>query len=256
MTGRFRLLQVCNVGRVIGGTGACAWTVTQALPDWNHAVLFFSAPDNETRQAFGPADLVHEQRLSQGRLNSLRPDLILFHNTSTGRLEKNLRLQPSVYYCHSRVAPIACARTVCCSDYLRSCFDQSLAATVLHQAVPRPPRPAGCGESRNLRSSLVVGRICTPSLRKWPSELIPFYRELSERHPDVRWEFVGCPAELQSRLNEAVCGRATFLPASFEARSRYWNWDVLLYHHPTLTETFGRTVAEAMRAECVSVVDN
>jgi glycosyltransferase involved in cell wall biosynthesis len=107
-----------------------------------------------------------------------------------------------------------------------------------------------------LRSSLVVGRICTPSARKWPTELVPFYRDLSERHPEVRWEFVGCPTDLQARLGEAVSDRATFVPASFEARRRYWNWDVLLYHHPTLTETFGRTVAEAMRAGCIPVVDD
>jgi len=29
----------------------------------------------------------------------------------------------------------------------------------------------------------------------------------------------------------------------------------LLYHHPTLTESFGRTVAEALRAGCIPIVD-
>lgn len=256
MTGRFRLLQVCNVGRITGGTGACAWTVTRALPDWKHTVLFFSRPDTETRTGFGQSDINFDEMLTQRRLQTIQPDLILFHNTSARRIEEGLLLPPSLYYCHSKVTPIQCEQIICCSDYLRSCCDESLAATVLYQAVSRPPRLDGCGESRRLRSSLVVGRICTPSSRKWPSELIPFYRELSDRHPDVRWEFVGCPAELQAKLSEAVRGRATFLPASFAVRSRYWNWDVLLYHHPTLTETFGRTVAEAMRAECVPVVDN
>ena len=30
----------------------------------------------------------------------------------------------------------------------------------------------------------------------------------------------------------------------------------MLYHHPTLTETFGRVCAEAMRAGCIPVVDD
>ena len=30
----------------------------------------------------------------------------------------------------------------------------------------------------------------------------------------------------------------------------------MLYHHPTLTESFGRTVAEAMRCGCIPLVDH
>ena len=33
-------------------------------------------------------------------------------------------------------------------------------------------------------------------------------------------------------------------------------WDALLYHNTRVTESFGRTVAESMRAGCIPVVDN
>ena len=107
----------------------------------------------------------------------------------------------------------------------------------------------------DLSTRLVVGRICTPTQAKWPSSLIDFYSELARRVPMVNWEFVGCPLELQPVLFEACRQRAVFHPAGWTARAHLLRWDVLLYHHPTLTETFGRTAAEAMRASCVPVVD-
>ncbi|OYW11684.1 MAG: hypothetical protein B7Z55_19005, partial [Planctomycetales bacterium 12-60-4] len=102
---------------------------------------------------------------------------------------------------------------------------------------------------------LVVGRICTPQAHKWPALLTQFYRQLAERFPRVRWEFVGCPAELQPALQDACQGRTTFWTAGWERRSLLTTWDALLYHQPALPESFGRTVAEAMRVGCVPVVD-
>lgn len=40
------------------------------------------------------------------------------------------------------------------------------------------------------------------------------------------------------------------------SRSRLSDWDALLYHHPDLTESFGRTVAEAARVGCIPIVDD
>ena len=71
----------------------------------------------------------------------------------------------------------------------------------------------------------------------------------------MRWEFVGCLQPLRRRLEEACQGNAEFFPASWLARSRLWQWNALLYHNPALTESFGRTVAEAMRAGCIPIVD-
>ena len=60
---------------------------------------------------------------------------------------------------------------------------------------------------------------------------------------------------MQPFLQSACQGRATFLPAGWVARSHLWDWDAFLYHHPTLTESFGRTLAEAARVGCIPIVD-
>jgi glycosyltransferase involved in cell wall biosynthesis len=110
-------------------------------------------------------------------------------------------------------------------------------------------------QHRNLREHLVVGRLCTPSPRKWPSQTIVFYERLAGRFPRIQWEFVGCPEPMKSDLLQACRGRAEFVEAGWSARSRLWNWDALLFHHPHLTESFGRTCAESMRAGCVPIVN-
>jgi glycosyltransferase involved in cell wall biosynthesis len=110
-------------------------------------------------------------------------------------------------------------------------------------------------ERRELRESLVVGRLCTPGDAKWPRALLPFYSRLAASHRNVDWEFVGCPEGMQRPLAEACQGRVRFLAASWEARRHLWRWDAVLYHHPTLTESFGRVAAEAMRTGCVPILD-
>jgi glycosyltransferase involved in cell wall biosynthesis len=101
----------------------------------------------------------------------------------------------------------------------------------------------------------VIGRLCTPTRAKWPDD-VSFYAALASRFPNVRWEFVGCPAHLQPELQSACGGRAAFFPAGWQMRSRLWHWDALLYHNAAITESFGRTVAEAMRAGCIPIVDD
>src|SRR5690606_9398111 len=73
---------------------------------------------------------------------------------------------------------------------------------------------------------------------------------------EIDWEFVGCSPVLQNAIQKACAGRATFHPPSWEARSRLYGWDAMLYHHPELPESFGRTCAEALRAGCIPIVDD
>ena len=191
-------------------------------------------------------------------MQGINPDVVLLHNTSPSRCDPRL---PAVklLYRHSTAAPAAADRTFFCSKWLADrCGGDS--RQVCLQAVPRPLRPQPDGETRSLRADLVVGRICTPIERKWPPELPDFYRNLTQQAcrlaHTIRWEFVGCPVRLQPRLQDACGGRAIFHPAAWEARTRLWHWDAMLYHNPRVTESFGRTAGEAMRAGCIPIVDD
>ncbi len=245
------LLQICNVGQITGGTAACAWSVTRALPQMRHTVAFLSRTDEATRCAFADHALLEWPTGEASRVRSIDPDLILLHNICPSRGATSFSA-PTIQYVHSVGTRLPADRTVYCSQWLAAQCGAT-PSEVLWQGVPRPPRPPEATRSNGDR--LRVGRICTPTLRKWPSALIEFYTDLARQHPNVDWEYVGCPSEMVSSLRVACQGRATFHSAGWNARSHFWNWDALLYHHPTLTESFGRTVAEAARAGCLPIVD-
>lgn len=246
------LLQVCNVGEIMGGTAACAWSLTRSLPDWKHSIAFLTPIRPTTREAFHPHTLID---WSPGKLisdASMDADLIILHNIGPGRL--SLRGgRPTIQYVHSIGRRIEADQTVYCSEWLATQCARPR-EQVLWQGVPIPQEPFG----HTVRGAgpLRIGRICTPSRRKWPESLVEFYAVLASRHPNVQWEFVGCPDELRSKLLMACQLRAVFQKASWGARSAFWKWDALLYHHPTLVETFGRTAAEAARAGCIPIVDD
>ncbi len=248
-----RMLQVCNVGRITGGTAACAWTIARSLPEVTHTVVFLSRTTAETRAAFADCRIEQWAQVTPESVTSCAADLVILHNASARRVAGPLPAA-TVLYQHSYITPAANDLTVYCSRWLAEQCGAGKDA-VLYQAVPLPTERNGRFDTRSLRESPVVGRLCTPTRRKWPVELVAFYAELAQRHPEVSWEFVGCPDTLQSPLNAACGGRAQFFPASWSARDRLWHWDALLYHHPTLTESFGRTAAEALRAGCIPIVD-
>jgi hypothetical protein len=247
------VVQVCNVGRIVGGTAACAWTVARALFDCRRTIICLSAPDASTVRAFAGCDVLKRDRVSADDLQKLGADVVILHNTAEWRCDKNL---PAVtlQYVHSRIAPASADATMYCSRWLAARCDAA-DGDVCVQGVPKPARPSGGGESRALRRWPVIGRICTPTARKWPVSLVDFYARLAARFPHVEWDFVGCPAPLAASIERACDDRARFFDASWSARSRLWTWDALLYHHPDLTESFGRTCAEALRAGCVPIVD-
>lgn len=248
-----RLLQVCNVGRILGGTAACAWTVTRAFPDVEHSVAFLSRVRPETARAFAGCRIEEWKSVTERVAARHRAALIVLHNVHPDRCEE-LRSGRVVQYVHSRGRRAAADATVYCSRWLAEACGAGAAGPVLYQAAPKPVRPSD-GARRALRDGLIVGRICTPHALKWPESIAGFYRRLAERHPAVMWEFVGCPAAIEPALREACRGRAKFHPAEWSARSRLWEWDAMLYHHPHVTESFGRTAAESMRAGCIPVVD-
>lgn len=247
-----KLLQVCNVGNIVGGTAACAWSVTKAFPDCEHHLLFFGEITNETRTAFLHCRIETVSKLDENIVRRINPDLGILHNTPRSRLEKRLPCA-TIQYLHSRITPESSDITVACSDWLAKQYTNP--PDVCLQGVPCPSTPEET-EARFQKQELTIGRICTPQSRKWPKELIAFYSRLSEEHPTVNWEFIGCPNAMQQELRRACKNRTTFRPAGWQSRENLWRWDAMLYHHPHLAESFGRTVAEAMRAGCIPIVDN
>ena len=187
-------------------------------------------------------------------MKSVNPDVVILHNISFSRVEGRLPAV-TIQYLHSKIFPASADLTLFCSDWLAHLYGADT-KNVCRQAVPRPKRLNVANETRSLRTDPVIGRICTPQQRKWPSGTVEFYAKLANRFPNVQWEFVGSPVKLQPVLRTACHGKANFLSASWTARSRLWFWNAMLYHHPTLTESFGRTVAESMRSGCVPIVDD
>ncbi len=245
------VLQVCNVGSIVGGTAACAWSVTRAWPQMRHTVAFLSSVDRTTRQVFHPHHVMIWPQCTSQLIEAQQPDLVILHNVG----EAGTSIWSGAYtiqYVHSTGRRITADHTIYCSRWLAGQCRAS-EDDVLWQGVPVPPSPV----TPRVRFSdrLRIGRICTPSAKKWPESLPAFYSQLASRHPFVDWEFIGCPATMQPPLLAACRGNATFLPAGWGARSHLWEWDALLYHHPSLTESFGRTLAEAARAGCIPIVD-
>jgi len=249
-----RLLQVCNVGQVSGGTGACVWTVTRAFPEFEHHVACLGAISLEMRTALAGCQLSSWRRVGSEEIRSVAPDLILLHNVSRSR-SPDLPPCPTLVYLHSEIDPAPGDVTVCCSQWLAERMRRD-PASVCWQGVPEAPQTTTTQETRALRPQLKVGRICTPLARKWPRTLLPLYGDLATAFPLVEWEFVGCPTDLETDLQAACGGQAVFHRAGWQQRSLYRDWDAVLYHHPDITESFGRVAAEAMRVGCVPLVDD
>ncbi len=254
-----RLIQMCNVGNIVGGTAACAWSVTKSLPDAEHTVVFRSAPTKETREAFAHCKIEVAKNVEPGLLEKWGGDFLLLHNVSPENVFWNqnrpaLKI-PVLQYVHSAMRRHAGADlTVVCSLFLAQRLNRN-GVKVVYQGVPCPKDTAGNGSVRSGKE-FIVGRICTPCAKKWPGWLVQFYQKLSAEFPEIRWEFVGCPDAFRPELFRACHQQATFHEAGWEARRHLNRWRVLLYHNPDVEETFGRTVAEAMRAGTVPVVDN
>ncbi|MCA9081565.1 MAG: hypothetical protein KDA58_13460, partial [Planctomycetaceae bacterium] len=198
------LLQVCNVGNICGGTAACAWTTARALPNWQHTIWFLSPPTLLTRQEFAFAEVIHQSRITHAKLREIRPDLILWHNTSADRVPHGITI-PSIQYQHSAGRRVPATQHVYCSRWLaQQCGDAG--GRVLYQAVPLPARTSVARFSESCRiplepcttdqvtaaqsnvvldpvsspSEWTIGRICTPKPHKWGPHLIPFYQQLAK----------------------------------------------------------------------------
>jgi hypothetical protein len=254
-----KVLQVCNVASMTGGTANCAWSITKALPDMRHRVHFLgrTIPDSVSA-AFSGCELTGGHKIDSEILSSV--DLAIFHNTGPNLFPQYIPDNlATVYYQHSAFPAAAgirkrCSKVFSVSKWLaKECGLKD--SDVLHQPVPIPPTRDKWPENERIR----VTRFCTPNPQKWDEkDVLPFYRQLFTKIPDVDWTFVGAPHPVEMKLRniaaEAIA-TVTFEDASHGQRSILHTSDVLI-HHSSVTESYGRTICEAQRCGCYPIVDN
>lgn len=260
-----KLLQICNVSSITGGTFGCAYSIAKSLPDWNHEVRAINCgrgnPPRESADLFPGKIVVEPGPVSSTYVEESDPDMIIFHNTHIASIPPHVdRKIAKIYYQHSAFGGAVAARRKADIHFVVSKWladkanvDDSL---ILHQPCPVPKKHEGI--ERSTSGKVVIGRICTPEKKKWPENnsigLCEFIDEnLGGIGEGIHWEFVGCPAELQARAENSLKS-CSFIPASYEARSRMHLWDMMVYHNPSVPESYGRTVCEAQRCSVVPVV--
>src|SRR5687767_5084087 len=112
-----RLLQVCNVGRIVGGTAACAWSITRALPEIEHHIAFLSPITEETRLAFAGTTLHRCEYVTNAFVRDLQCDSVILHNTSPSRVER-ITAAWALQYVHSKGTRAQADCTRYCSRWL------------------------------------------------------------------------------------------------------------------------------------------
>jgi glycosyltransferase involved in cell wall biosynthesis len=249
-----KLLQVNNLASICGGTTQCSLSITKSLQDFDHAVHFFSGRNGAAIQgAFEGVERSFGSNLSHETLAKIAPDVVIFHNTGEVRMPTFLPGDPvTVYYQHSAALACRSPRRRCdialgVSKHL--CHQSGLGSEwMLYQ-------PIHMDGKREIRDRLTIGRLCTPVPNKWNAERCgKLYRLLSRRHPEVKWEFVGCPDHVREVIIDAVKGfDCEFFPASPAARGKLYEWDAMLYDSE-IEESYGRTVCEAQMAGCIPIV--
>lgn len=251
---RIRLLQVNNVASVLGGTGQCAASIYHALPDFDHHVFFFGGgPTPEIGATFARAQLHFRTSLTPMVIESIAPDVIIFHNTGEPRMPKGIPADIlTIYYQHSASMAATVPRNQCHIAWGNSKYLCKLTNIHPDWCVYQPVHMPDV-ERKPIEGKIRIGRICTPASHKWPEDTVARYQMFAKRFPEVEWHFVGCPAYLQEGLAKATNG--IFHAPSTSARKLYYEWDAMLYQSECV-ETYGRIVAEAQLAGCMPIVSN
>lgn len=232
------------MGSSCGGTLRATFDMVRALPDCEHSIRFVrGGPD---REALREMEELGIQLWAAGD----KPDLTVCQNSDIDHIPATGELV--VYYAHSATAA---ARKLPKRVDLKLCVSQWLARkigwgldTVLYQPVSVLPRIGGRTEK------LTIGRICTPSSRKWKAaDWVPYFEPVFEAYPDVQVDLVGIPTKEWGDLPSWF--KAKHVVPSPAERVRFHWWDILLYTS-SMEESFGRTVREAQRCGCFPIVSD
>lgn len=248
-------MQFNNVGSLVGGTGACAFTVAQCFPEMTRAIYTFGSPSRELLEEckIEGIEVFSNKVSTEEAIEQFKPDFVILHNTNPGRIPEMDPRIPVIFYQHSNFSMARASRDrsdvfFVCSRHLarQAGVDEKF---VLYQPVPMPPHRTA---TRDENPS--IGRICTPKASKWKIEdFSGVYRHLAERFTSVRFDFVGAPQEVRPAITEILGDQAAFFNPSWEERWRLRAWHGMLYSS-SLEESYGRVVCEAQRAGCVPIV--
>jgi hypothetical protein len=249
-----KLLQVNNL-IALGGTTTCAAAVCRALPKWRHEVLSLGPIDEEAaRHWFIERGVEVRRVLRIGRRELTGADLVLLNNTPAGAIEGRPDV-PTVGWRHSARRDHAPADVVVSvSEHLNRCQGARHPVLVQGVADDRDYETDVWARQRPDDTDTVVGLYGTPTRAKLPAEVVRLLDGMADL--PLRVELVG-GEHLRAALERSrLAGRVQFLPPGVRAGRRLWRWHVLLARSgPTVTETFGRCVVEAMMAGCVPVTD-
>jgi len=255
-----KLLQIANIPNICGGTGACVYSIKRALPDWDHEILFVNAGDGECsdeEKAHYGCQISRVSKITPAYLESVALDVVIFHNTGASTMPNFLsRDFISIFYEHSALKTHRSARKKCTiewsvSMHLAVLTDQNTENVFYQPCAQTEPIPRAEG--------IVIGKLCTSGhmgREKWSlDDLYDFYAYLHKNHPDVQWEFVGCPDHRVEPLSQAVGENAKFYEPAWKNRNLFHRWTAHLHSSSKLTESYGRTVCEAQAAGCIPIVD-
>lgn len=243
-----------NSGAACGGTMRCSIDMIRALPDAKHHLCVLnSGMDPRAEQELTELGV----SIANGLSFASECDVLVCQNTHRSNVPSTRA--KVIYYAHSvnstaRNPPKQVDAHLCVSGWLAAKLGWS-ADTVLYQPVSIPPWP-DASWSRD-PTQLIIGRICTPTPKKWVwEEFYPYFANIVDVFPHAKFEFVGAPKAIERRLRqECPAEHLAFAPASPQARSLLHEWDILLYTSGT-EESFGRVVREAQRCACYPIVSD
>lgn len=199
-------------------------------------------------------ELLHEIRPAVVCLNSIGGDKV------AGPDHSWLAKWPVIFFHHNKTGPILPAGLdVFVSDYLKAMWGTSI--NRMKRVINCPPVIDVSPYARVARSPnntrCVVGKVCSAwNPKKYPMAMYDVMREVGERRPNVTFEVVG--GERHHRLDQLKVPRLSFIKEmSRPVHEMLVGMDLMLYiNDPTWTETWCRTVSEAMASGIPCVVEN
>lgn len=265
-----RMMHINNVPSLTGGTARFSHDVTKCFPDCQHTVYSLSGSWSQSdRDAFGSnCKLVTGSNPTQYARDNPH-DVLVFNNTKSDLLpSQRIGQSISVYIAHSatesaRQSANRTQKQFVVSEWLKQKLKVDY--PVLYQPIQKPNRLSiQTPENEPFRvwydaqqryGHTVIGRICTPSARKWRlSDWTDVFAAVDADNRYLKsFHLIGATGEAIEWVHENIKSPVFVSNASPDARGFMSYWDVLL-NPTTIPESYGRVINESRRVGCVPVV--